>query len=140
MKLFIWLDDKRQAPSGYICTKSVNEVITLIKRYKRDILILDLDDDLGEYAKDGGQGKDLLRWCINHEFFPIVRIHSVNMPGRKEMQELLDNYWGNELLSYDQPQPKKSKEPEQSKKERTLEDCIGDLIDLYAKRRGVKLE
>ena len=56
-KAYIYLDDLRQTPGGYIRTHSVNETIKLIEELEKqnaEIVLLDLDHDLGDYAFDGG--------------------------------------------------------------------------------------
>ena len=50
----IWLDDIRPVPEGYVWCKSVNEAITVIEDNKNNIGVIDLDHDLGDFAKDGG--------------------------------------------------------------------------------------
>lgn len=47
----IWLDDIRPAPEGHVWCKSVNEAITVIEENKNNIEVLDLDHDLGDFAK-----------------------------------------------------------------------------------------
>lgn len=52
----IWLDDLRPAPGGYVWCRSVNEAIRFIKSTESEIELIDCDHDLGDYAKDGGDG------------------------------------------------------------------------------------
>ena len=52
----IWLDDIRPAPDGYVWCRSVNEVIGVINNTNDKIELIDCDHDLGEYARDGGDG------------------------------------------------------------------------------------
>ena len=58
----IWLDDLRPAPKEYIWCRSVNEAIRFIKSTDCEIELIDCDHDLGDYAKDGGDGIKLLDW------------------------------------------------------------------------------
>jgi hypothetical protein len=84
----IWLDDIRQAPEGYIWCKRVNEAISVMSN---DVTELHLDHDLGDYANDGGDAICLLDWCIEHEIFPNVILHTANPVGRANMQRLLNS-------------------------------------------------
>ena len=58
----IWLDDLRPAPEGYVWCRSVNEAIRFIKSTESESELIDCDHDLGDYAKDGGDGIKLLDW------------------------------------------------------------------------------
>ncbi len=91
MKLY--LDDIREAPEGYIDVQSVNQAISEIKKYGDEIELLDLDHDLGDFAKDGGDAICLLDWCVEHQFFPKVILHTANPVGRANMLRLIDRHW-----------------------------------------------
>lgn len=92
----IWLDDIRAAPPGYFHAKSVNAAIDKIKLVEAQDLpieIIDCDHDLGDYAKDGGDGIKLLDWLAERgTFYPIV-LHTMNPVGKANMQRMLDRYW-----------------------------------------------
>ena len=98
----IWLDDERDAPSGYVHCYSVNETINKIKFYEKysvAILELNLDHDLGDYAKDGGDGINLIDWlCMRETFYKIV-LHTANPVGRANMQRAIDRYWPSDEIS-----------------------------------------
>lgn len=92
----IWLDDEREAPSGYIHCHSVNEAISRIKFFeKHSVAIeeLNLDHDLGDYAKDGGDAIKLLDWLCARETFYKILLHTANPVGRANMQRTIDRYW-----------------------------------------------
>lgn len=92
----IWLDDERPAPIGFIHCHSVNEVKNKIYQCERDrvyIDLLDLDHDLGEYAKDGGDGIKLIDWLAETERFYKINLHTMNPVGRENMQREIDRYW-----------------------------------------------
>ena len=92
----IWLDDEREAPEGYIHCHSVNETIRLIKECEQNtvyIAELNLDHDLGDYAKDGGDAIKLLDFLIGRETFYKVELHTANPVGRANMQRAIDRYW-----------------------------------------------
>lgn len=95
-KIKIWVDDIRKVPEGYIGTKSVDETIELIEKIEKEggeIELLDLDHDLGDYAKFGGDAIKILDYLAEHEkFYPIV-IHTANPVGRANMERVVKRYW-----------------------------------------------
>lgn len=60
----LWIDDVRPAPKGYIWCRTVKETITIIKSYEHnmsdDQIIIDLDHDAGDFARDGGDYINIL--------------------------------------------------------------------------------
>lgn len=92
----IWLDDEREAPEGYVHCHSVNETIKLIKECERNTVYiseLNLDHDLGEYAKDGGDAIKLLDFLSQRETFYRVELHTANPVGRANMLRMINRYW-----------------------------------------------
>ena len=92
----IWLDDLRPAPSGYAAVHSVNQAIETIKKAEAegiDIKVLDLDHDLGDYCKDGGDAIKLLDWLVERGTFYPVKLHTANPVGRANMERMLARYW-----------------------------------------------
>lgn len=108
----IWLDDIREAPAGYDWCHSVNEAIKLIKDIEKfndtmmdyfedsivgewfiKIEVIDCDHDLGDYAKDGGDGIKLIDWLAEHNKFYNIKLHTMNPVGRQNMQREIDRYW-----------------------------------------------
>lgn len=103
---YIWLDDVRPFGGGihavhdYDCyiAHSVNEAKDLITicENERTRFIIDIDHDLGDYAKDGGDGYKLVEWLIetgrntNHY---AVQCHSMNPVGKAHILGLRDRYW-----------------------------------------------
>lgn len=100
--IYIYLDDIRGTPSGYIHTKSVNETRHLIENLNNsgyDDFTLDLDHDLGDYADDGGDGYKLVLWLIETErnnSHYIVKCHSANSVGKEHIEGLVERYWEGE--------------------------------------------
>ena len=82
----LWIDDVRPAPTGYFWAKSVN----IAKEYIlcNDIEILDMDHDAGDYAKFGGDYIRLLDWLEEHNLSYPIRIHSMNVVGRMNMEAI----------------------------------------------------
>lgn len=92
----IWLDDVRVAPGGYIWVKSVNQakrMILVAESLGEDIVELNLDHDLGDYAQDGGDGIKLVLWLAETKRYYFIRLHTMNPVGRENMQAIIDRYW-----------------------------------------------
>ena len=93
----LWLDDMRLPPDGsYMTAYSVKQAIGMLiaARVANDTVeVIDLDHDLGNYARDGGDGIKLLDWCIENNFFPPVRLHTMNPVGYQNMQRTIQRYW-----------------------------------------------
>lgn len=107
MKFYIWLDDIRPIPmeiaqqtyGRWADPKSVNAAIYWIERLEKEgttQFVLDLDHDLGDYTKDGGDGYKLVLWLIetgrNTSQFKI-KCHSANPVGREHILGLYNRYW-----------------------------------------------
>lgn len=93
----IWVDDIREAPEGYVWARSVDEAIDAIRRAGiegKEIELLDLDHDAGDYYKDGGDYIRVLDFLEGKPFHGSVRIHSANVVGRENMMRICDrNGW-----------------------------------------------
>ena len=92
----IWLDDIRQAPQGYIHTKSVNQTKEVILKAEQDgvvIELLDLDHDLGDYAHDGGDAIKIMDWLVERNTLYSIQIHTANPVGRANMLRMIERYW-----------------------------------------------
>lgn len=96
-KVYIYLDDLRDTPKGFIRTHSVNETIRLIEELEKqnlEIMLIDLDHDLGNYASDGGDAIKLLDWLAERNTLYPIKIHTMNGVGRDNMQRMIDRFWG----------------------------------------------
>lgn len=96
MKVKIWLDDVRPEPFGYVRAYSVNQVKDMIESLERqgvENIELNLDHDLGDYAKDGGDGIKLVLWLAETERFYPVYVHSFNPIGKANMEAIVRRYW-----------------------------------------------
>lgn len=108
---YLWLDDVRPLCNNesyaigvlhdYNCVvaRSVNEAIRAIIRAEQNgqnKFILNLDHDLGDYAKDGGDGYKLVEWLIetgrNTNNYQVC-CHSMNPVGKEHIIGLRDRYW-----------------------------------------------
>lgn len=95
-KVKIWVDDIRAVPPGYEGTKSVDETITLIEKIEADggeVELLDLDHDLGDYARFGGDAIKILDYLAERGTFYPIRIHTANPVGRANMERMIERYW-----------------------------------------------
>lgn len=95
-KVKIWVDDLRPVPMGYEGTKSVEETIALIEEVEDlggEIELLDLDHDLGDYAKYGGDAIKILDYLAERETFYPIEIHTANPVGRANMERMIERYW-----------------------------------------------
>ena len=94
MKVF--LDDLREAPPGWVRTRTPEETIALLQT--GEVTRISLDHDLAldtqEFERTGytvllwlereiGEG----RWCLP---LPLIEIHSANPPGRERMRRAIE--------------------------------------------------
>jgi len=95
-KVKIYVDDVRPVPEGYEGTKSVDETIALIEALEEkgvEIELLDLDHDLGDYAKYGGDAIKILDYLAERETYYPIAIHTANPVGRANMERMIERYW-----------------------------------------------
>lgn len=105
-EVYIWLDDIRHIPKEITVTytecyakHSVNEVkncLKILEKQGKTDFILDLDHDLGEYVKYGGDAIKLVLWLIetgrNNSHYKLL-FHTANPVGRENMEALYKRYW-----------------------------------------------
>lgn len=91
----LWVDDMRPAPSfDYIHTYSVNmakQIIYDIENHRygnKELELIDIDHDAGEYARFGGDYIKLLNWLEETGRNYPIRIHSMNVVGRMNMEAI----------------------------------------------------
>ena len=94
MDVYVWLDDIREAPYGYVWVKSVNQAKKVIKELEElgFTIFLDLDHDLGDYAADGGDGIKLVDWLDETGRHYLTKLHTMNPVGRQNMQAIIDRW------------------------------------------------
>ena len=104
--VYIYLDDVRHIDSIQVLhdynwaeVHSVNEAKQLIKQCEAEDFqkfILDLDHDLGDYAGDGGDGYELVKWLVetgrNTDNYRVY-CHSMNPVGATNILKMKDRYW-----------------------------------------------
>jgi hypothetical protein len=103
MKTFkVWVDDLRIPPSdANIWVRSVDDAIVVIymyeKQYEYDTILLDMDHDAGDYAKDGGDYINILNWLEESGLVDTgysFRLHSMNPVGVQNMRAIIQkNNW-----------------------------------------------
>ena len=95
----LWIDDVRPAPSGFTWAKTVsrakeiiisNEELLEVNLGKSTyrIELIDIDHDAGDYVADGGDYIKLLDWLEETGRNYPIRIHSMNVVGRMNMEAI----------------------------------------------------
>ncbi len=95
-KIKIYVDDLRPVPSGYIGTKSVNETIALIEEIEKgggEVELIDLDHDLGDYSRDGGDAIKILDFLVERGTLYPIGIHTANPVGKENMMRMIRRFW-----------------------------------------------
>lgn len=94
-----WLDDERVAPRGFTSVNTVNNLRDLvIEAENRGVkeFFFSLDNDLGKFAADGGDGRKFILWLIetdrNNSNYR-VECHSMNPVAREYIEEMYRRYW-----------------------------------------------
>jgi hypothetical protein len=91
----VWLDDVREAPAGWVRTRTPAETIELLRT--GEVRELSLDHDLGLDSELSEQtGYDVLAWLereVAEERWrpplPAIRVHSANPVGRARMERAI---------------------------------------------------
>ena len=93
----LWVDDIRQAPNGYVWSKSVYDAscwIIVQENRNEPFELIDIDHDAGDYWKYGGDYIELLNWLEETSRNYPIRIHSMNPVGRENMRRIIQrNGW-----------------------------------------------
>lgn len=99
--MYLWVDDMRQAPSGWIWAKSVKDAKAAITFYEKnmtdDHIFISLDHDAGIYYSQGGDYIKLLDWLEEKNIVDTgyyFHIHSQNPVGVQNMRVIIQkNNW-----------------------------------------------
>jgi hypothetical protein len=94
----IYLDDIRPTPVGFVLAKSVNQckdIIIQCENEGKEIELIDVDHDLGDYAKDGGDAINILDWLVERNTLYPIAIHTANPVGRANMERMINRFWNN---------------------------------------------
>ena len=94
----IWIDDTRTPPSeDWIWIKSVNAAkryISMTSSYGVTDIMLSVDHDAGDYAKEGGDYIKILDWLEETGRRYPIHIHSMNVVGASNMRAIIQkNGW-----------------------------------------------
>jgi len=89
--MFIFLDDERTPPDGWILVRWPEEVISLLK--KGPVEKISLDHDLGD--DDHGTGYDVIKWIeeavvVDKFVPPEIYVHSANPAAKTRMLNGID--------------------------------------------------
>ena len=97
--MYLWIDDVRPAPDGYIWAKSVNDakanIIAVEVYHKKDpVELISIDHDAGDYAPFGGDYIEILNWIEETGRNYPIHIHSANPVGVENMRRIIKrNGW-----------------------------------------------
>lgn len=91
--IFVWVDDVRDAPTGWTRASTAAEAIRLLDGGV--VVELSLGDHLGDEAKYGN-GHDVCLWieeAVATRGFvpPAIRVHAKNVLARERMQRVVDS-------------------------------------------------
>lgn len=102
----IWVDDIRYAPYGFFHAYSVNQAKKLIEMAEfcsgscwsddnpYEIEVIHVDHDAGDYACDGGDYIELLKWLEETGRKYPIGIHTMNPVGAENMRRIIQkNGW-----------------------------------------------
>ena len=101
-ELKLWVDDMRQPPSNkWLWALSVNGAKTVIETYEHrsdiETIIISLDHDAGDWAKEGGDYIKLLDWLEERGIVDLgyfFHLHSKNPVGIQNMRAIIEhNGW-----------------------------------------------
>ena len=98
----LWVDDMRQPPSDeWLWARCVQQAKVAIIFYEHqmqsDTILIDLDHDAGDWAKNGGDFIKLLDWLeergiVDTGYF--FHLHTMNPVGRDNMRAIIEkNGW-----------------------------------------------
>lgn len=83
----VYLDDIREAPDGWIRTRTVKETLRLLATQPQEVTHLSLDHDLGNTEESG---YDVICWIERNVMIgfipPEITVHSANPVGRARME------------------------------------------------------
>ena len=102
--MYLWVDDLREPPktgANWLWARSVSEAKTAIMSYERqyqvDFIHIDLDHDAGDYACNGGDYIEVLKWLEQHQLPDTgytFHLHTMNIVGRDNMRAIINsNGW-----------------------------------------------
>lgn len=88
MGIKLWVDDIREAPTGWVWAKNYDEAISFLRVC--NVIQVSLDHDLGK----GKTGYDIVCWLEAHVFDgtitnPKIKCHSANPVGRERIEQVI---------------------------------------------------
>lgn len=99
--MYLWIDDVRPAPDGWLWVKSVKDAQAAIMFYERnmadDSITISLDHDAGDYYSQGGDYIKVLDWLEENGIVDTgysFHFHSRNPVGVQNMRAIIQhNGW-----------------------------------------------
>jgi len=97
--IYLWIDDERNEPNGWLRVSDCESAITAIQIYSSNLKAISFDYDIGMK----GNGEDVARFVQQkasaNGIGPAVcfNIHSENPPGVKKIRSILEEiyiFWG----------------------------------------------
>jgi hypothetical protein len=91
----LWLDDVREAPTGWVHVRTPEEAINLLRT--GEVEAISLDHDLGLATPEAERtGYDVLAWLEKEVAtgtwqceVPKIQVHSANPVGRRRMEQAI---------------------------------------------------
>ena len=88
-KISLYVDDIRNAPEGWACSRTYQSTISLFETGWFEIDKLSLDHDLGEEKT----GYDIAKYIVENNIkINEIFLHTANPVGRDNMYQLLTRY------------------------------------------------
>ncbi len=96
MKLY--LDDNRFSPPGYKLVRTVDDLKRFVGKFQEKIETIDIDYDMGNYSKFGGNGEDFIKWLEEMVLTKEIKLkknielkcHSSNVEAKRRIEETIE--------------------------------------------------
>ena len=97
-KIYLWIDDIRKPPNLiYYWITSVNKAKNFIidcENNNKEIRLINMDHDSGDYFTDGGDYIELLNWLEETKRNYHIVLHTMNPVGKINMEAIIrKNNW-----------------------------------------------
>lgn len=92
----LWIDDIRPAPEDYVWIKSVDSAIDFLYWNWKNVELISMDHDAGEFYEYGGDYIRILDWLdgTGWSFKGKFHFHSMNAVGVQNMRAIIQrNGW-----------------------------------------------
>jgi hypothetical protein len=95
MTMKLYVDDERQAPSGWVRVTTASEAIETLERYFHEVMEVSLDHDLGN--PEAGTGYHVACWLESRAYadpkghMPEIHVHSANPVGVTKIRQCIES-------------------------------------------------